>query len=74
MAVQVLKLAGKRFVVMEQRQFQRLMEAIRQGRRMNRQDWGDVAESKRRLAASGASILWKRIKAERSGRRSKRVA
>jgi hypothetical protein len=72
MARQILRLAGKRFVVVEESQYQRLMEISRQMRRMSRQDWGDVAESKRRLAEPGASISWKRIKAERAGRRGNR--
>jgi hypothetical protein len=56
MAAQVLKLAGKRFVVVEESQFRKLTETARQMRRMSRQDWGDVAESERRLAESGASV------------------
>jgi hypothetical protein len=74
MAAQTLKLAGKRFVVVEESQFRKLMEVARQMRRMSRQDWGDVAESKRRLADPAASVPWKRIKAERAGRGAKQVA
>lgn len=73
MATQILKIAGKRFVVVEERQFRKLMEVAREVRRMSRQDWGDVAESKRRLARGGG-MSWKRIKAERNGRGTKRVA
>ena len=74
MTEQILRLAGKRFVIVEESQFRKLVETVRELRRMSRQDWGDVAESKRRLAEPGASISWKRIKAERAGRGSKRVA
>jgi hypothetical protein len=74
MVAQVLKVAGKRFVIVEEGQYRELMETVRQIRRMSRQDWGDVAESRRRLAEPGASVSWKRIKAGRAAKTSKRVA
>ena len=70
----MLKLPGKRFVVVEESQFRKLMEMARLMRRMSRQDWGDVAESKRRLAHPAANVPWKRIKAEQARRGVKQVA
>jgi len=55
MAIQTLKLAGKRFVVIPEGEYQKLtaQAASRNGsrrkpRRMTRQDRGDVAEAARR--------------------------
>jgi hypothetical protein len=74
MTAQILKLAGRRFVILEEARFRKLMETERQMSRITRQDRGDIAESKRRLTERGASVSWKRIKSERTGRGSKRVA
>jgi hypothetical protein len=62
MAAQTLTLAGKRFVILPESEYRKLSGASRgNGRtktskrprkhRMTKQDWGDVAEAKRRLKA-----------------------
>ncbi len=68
MVIQNIRLGGKRFVIVEEKQYRHLMQELKKIRTMSAQDWGDVAESKRRLTEPGASISWERIKAERAGK------
>jgi hypothetical protein len=68
MVIQRIRLAGKRFVIVEEDEYRDLMQELKKIRKMSAQDWGDVAESKRRLAEPGANISWERIKGERGGR------
>lgn len=70
MTTQTVELAGKKFVIVEQRAFLRLQQKAEV---IARQNAGDVAESKRRLAESGASIPWERIKARRTKRANRRA-
>jgi hypothetical protein len=53
MTVQTIKLAGKEFVIVPKNDFARLQ---RRAGELTKQDLGDIAESKRRLAASGRSV------------------
>lgn len=56
MAAQTLTLAGKKFVLLPKREYDRLRDRASSNgtasrpHRMTKQDWGDVAEAKRRLA------------------------
>lgn len=70
MVIQKIRLAGKRFVIVEEKEYQHLMQELKKVRTMSAQDWGDVAESKRRAAEPGESIPWERIKSERTGKMS----
>ena len=70
MVIQKIRLAGKRFVIVEEKEYQHLMQELKKVKTTSAQDWGDVAESKRRLAEPGASISWDRIKTERTGKNS----
>lgn len=70
MVVQKLSLAGKRFVIVEEKQYKHLMRELKKIKTMSAQDWGDVAESKRRATEPGESISWERIKMERTGKTS----
>jgi hypothetical protein len=65
MVAQTIRLAGKRFVIVEEKQYERLLQSLRQGKLLNAQDSGDVAESRRRLKEPGESIPWETIKAKR---------
>lgn len=69
MTMQTVELAGKKFVIVEQRAFLRLQQ---KAEAIARQDAGDVAESKRRLSEPGASIPWEQIKATRAKRAKRR--
>jgi hypothetical protein len=68
MVIQKIRLAGKRFVIVEEKEYEHLMQELKKIRTMSAQDWGDVAESKRRVTEPGESISWQRIKAERTGK------
>jgi hypothetical protein len=72
MTVQTVRLGGKRFVIAEEKQYLHLMRELDKVTAMSPQDWGDVAESKRRIAEPGASVSWERIKAERAGKSAAR--
>jgi hypothetical protein len=68
MTTQTISLAGKRFVIVEEKKYLHLVRELDRVTAMSAQDWGDVAESRRRLAEPGGSVSWERIKAERSGK------
>jgi hypothetical protein len=53
MAVQTLRLGGREFVILPKREYERLRA---KARKLSEQDRGDIAESRRRLAAPGKSI------------------
>jgi hypothetical protein len=53
MILQTVKLGGKEFVIVPKNDFTRLQ---RRAGELTKQDLGDIAESKRRLAAPGRSI------------------
>ena len=61
MAVQTLKLAGKKFVVVPEKDYRDLKakaaRSPRKPRRVSAQDKGDVAESLRRMAEPGGKTL-----------------
>ncbi len=65
MVIQKIRLAGKRFVIVEEKQYDHLIQELKKIKTMSAQDWGDVAESKRRLTEPGESVSWERIKSER---------
>lgn len=71
MAVQTLKLAGKKFVVVEEREYQQLKRQAkaaapsksRSRHRLTAQDRGDIAEAKRRLAdPNQVPIPWEEVR------------
>jgi len=70
MVIQKIRLAGKRFVIVEEKEYRHLMQELKKVRTMSAQDWGDLAESKRRVTEPGASISWDQIKTERAGKNS----
>jgi Zn-dependent M32 family carboxypeptidase len=70
MTIQKIQLAGKRFVIVQEKQYRHLVQELKKSRSLNAQDSGDVAESKRRLAEPGTSVPWERIKAKRNARTS----
>ena len=70
MTQQTVELAGKRFVIVEEKHYLKLVRQAEAAAKMTRQDQGDVAESKRRLSEPGASMSWEQIKAERKLRDS----
>lgn len=70
MTIQKIQLAGKRFVIVQEKQYRHLVQELKKSRSLNAQDSGDVAESKRRLAEPGTSVPWGRIKAKRNARTS----
>jgi Zn-dependent M32 family carboxypeptidase len=70
MTIQKIQLAGKRFVIVQEKQYRHLLQELKKSRSLNAQDSGDVAESKRRLAEPGTSVPWERIKAKRNARTS----
>jgi hypothetical protein len=53
MTLQTVKFGGKEFVIVPKNDFTRLQ---RKAGELTKQDLGDIAESKRRLAAPGRSI------------------
>ena len=61
MAVQTLKLGGKKFVVVPEKDYRELKakttRPFRKARRASDQDKGDVAESLRRMAEPGGKTL-----------------
>jgi len=65
MATQTLILGGKRYVVLPEKEYRALRERSkrsngsprRAAHRMTEQDWGDVAEAKRRLANPNRKLI-----------------
>jgi hypothetical protein len=54
MTTQTLKIGGRQFVVVPQRDFDRLRAQAERQEKQDRQDAGDVAEAKRRKARGGS--------------------
>lgn len=54
MTVQTVKLGGKKFVILTEKDFRRLQE---KAERISAQDRGDVAESRRRMKEPGGKSL-----------------
>lgn len=65
-----VELSGKRFVILEEKQYRKLLDQVQEIENTTQQDWGDLAESKRRLAEPGANIPWERMKAERASKKN----
>jgi hypothetical protein len=57
MTVQTLKIGRRDFVVLPKRDFDRLAAQARKQADQDRQDAGDVAESRRRMKEPGGSTL-----------------
>jgi len=57
MTVQTLKLGGREFVVLPKRQFERMAAQAQKQADQDRQDAGDVAESRRRMKEPGGVSL-----------------
>ena len=57
MVVQTLKIGRREFVVLPKRDFERMVARARRQAEQERQDAGDVAESRRRMKAPGQSTL-----------------
>jgi hypothetical protein len=56
MTVQTLKIGKREFVVLPKRDFDRIAAKARKQVEQERQDAGDVAESRRRMKAGGRTI------------------
>ncbi len=57
MTVQTLKIGKQEFVVLPKRDFERMAAQARRQNEQDRQDAGDVAESRRRRKEAGGSTL-----------------
>jgi hypothetical protein len=57
MTVQTLKIGKREFVLLSKRDFERLAAQARRQNEQDRQDAGDVAESRRRLKEPGGITL-----------------
>jgi hypothetical protein len=57
MTVQTLKIGKREFVLLSKRDFERLAAQARRQSEQNRQDAGDVAESRRRRKEPGGTTL-----------------
>ena len=57
MTVQIVKIGKREFVLLSKRDFERLAALARQQDEQDRQDAGDVAESRRRMREPGGSTL-----------------
>mgnify|MGYP001465235972 CR=1 FL=1 len=57
MTVQTLKIGKSEFVILPKRDFERIAAQARRQAEQDRQDAGDVAESRRRMKESGGATL-----------------
>jgi hypothetical protein len=57
MTVQTLKIGRREFVLVSKRDFERMAAQARRQDEQDRQDTGDVAESRRRMKERGGSTL-----------------
>lgn len=65
MTVQTVKLAGKRFVILSEKDFRHLEKKARQADRLAQEERTDVAEARRRLAdPDDKPIPWEKAKGE----------
>jgi len=57
MTVQTLKIGRREFVLLPKRDFERIAALARRQNEQDRQDAGDVAESRRRIKEPGGTTL-----------------
>jgi hypothetical protein len=57
MNVQTLKIGRRKFVLVPKRDFERIVAQARRQEKQDRQDAGDVAESRRRMREPGGLTL-----------------
>ena len=57
MTLQTLKIGKREFVLISKRDFERMADQARRQKEQDRQDAGDIAESRRRMKSPGGMSL-----------------